>query len=151
MLGQSGFDRVHASNPFTYVHELARRAKNETPFVVMDFHATTTAEKYTMFHHADGHLSAIVGTGTRVQTADACVMPRGTAVIGDAGRTGSLDSVSGLDPRPEIRKFMTGVPERSSETWVNLQLQAVLLELNADGTAASVTPVNRSCETPQHD
>ncbi|MFW6292963.1 MAG: TIGR00282 family metallophosphoesterase [Spirochaetota bacterium] len=151
ILGQSGFERVHASNPFTYLPDLASRARNEAKYVVVDFHATTTAEKYTMFHHADGEVSAIVGTGTRVQTADAQIMPKGTAVIGDAGRTGSFDSVSGLDPRPEIRKFVTGVPERSSDTWVNLELQAVLLEFGDDGKATSITPVKRGCEGADHD
>lgn len=151
MLGQSGFDRVHASNPFTYIPELSSRARSETPYVIVDFHATTTAEKYTMFHHTDGHVSAIVGTGTRVQTADAHVMPKGTAVIGDAGRTGSRDSVAGLDPGPEIRKFMTGMPERSSDTWVNLELQGAVIDLGPDGKATSITPLQRSCEAPAND
>lgn len=145
MLGQSGFDRVHASNPYTYLPELASRARKETPHVIVDFHATTTAEKYTMFHHADGEVSAIVGTGTRVQTADARIMPKGTAVIGDAGRTGSRDSVAGLDPGPEIRKFLTGVPERSSDTWVNLELQGVVIDLADDGRATAITPIQRAC------
>lgn len=148
MIGQSGFDRVHGSNPFTFVPELAARARKETPVVVLDFHATTTAEKYTMFHHADGMLSAVIGTGTRVQTADAVVMPKGTAVLGDAGRTGSRDSVAGLDPGPEIRKFMTGVPERSSDTWVGLELQGALMEIDDDGKASSIEPVRRECEKP---
>ncbi|MFW5743963.1 MAG: TIGR00282 family metallophosphoesterase [Spirochaetota bacterium] len=148
MLGQSGFERVHVSNPYTYLPELASRAKNETPHVIVDFHATTTAEKYTMFHHADGVVSAVVGTGTRVQTADARIMPRGTAVIGDAGRTGSRDSVSGLDPGPEIRKFLTGVPERSSDTWVNLELQGVLLDFDEEGTVTAITPVQRAAPEP---
>jgi calcineurin-like phosphoesterase len=75
MLGLSGFDRAHGSNPFTFIPELAARARKEASTVILDFHATTTAEKYTMFHHTDGMLSAVVGTGTRVQTADAMVMP----------------------------------------------------------------------------
>ena len=148
MLGQSGFDRVHASNPYTFLPELARRARAETPYVVVDFHATTTAEKYSMFHHVDGLVSAIIGTGTRVQTADAVVMPRGTAVIGDAGRTGSRDSVAGLDPMPEIRKYMTGVPERSSDTWVNLELQGVLVDINEEGRAVEITAIRRECGGP---
>jgi calcineurin-like phosphoesterase len=69
-------------------------------------------------------------------------------VIGDAGRTGSRDSVAGLDPGPEIRKFTTGVPERSSDTWVNLEFQGVVLDINDDGTAASIEPIRRECEPP---
>ena len=151
MLGQSGFERAHASNPYTFLPELASRARKETSSIIVDFHATTTAEKYTMFHHADGEVSAVIGTGTRVQTADAWVLPKGTAIIGDAGRTGSRDSVSGLDPAPEIRKFLTGVPERSSDTWVNLELQGVLIDLADDGRATAITPVQRACPEPSHD
>ncbi len=151
MLGQSGFDRVHASNPFSFLPELASRARKETPYIIVDFHATTTAEKYTMFHHGDGHVSAIVGTGTRVQTADARVMPRGTAVIADLGRTGSRDSVAGLDPGPEIRKFMTGVPERSSDTWVNLELQGAVVDIGEDGRATEITALRRECPGPVND
>ena len=151
LLGQSGFDRIHGSNPYTYLPELTERARDETPYVIVDFHAVTTAEKVTMFHHIDGQVSAVVGTGTRVQTADAVVMPKGTAVITDAGRTGSLDSVSGLDPGPEIRKLLTQVPERSSDTWVNLELQGVVIDLNEKGRATSIEAIRVPCEENQSD
>jgi len=151
LLGQSGFDRSHASNPFTYLPELASKARRETPYVIVDFHAVTTAEKYTMFYRADGEVSAIIGTGTRVQTNDAAIMPRGTAVIADAGRTGSRDSVAGLDSGPEIRKFLTSMPERSADAWGVLQFQGVVLEIDADGKASRIEPVTRTCKEPSGD
>lgn len=146
LIGQSGFDRIHGSNPFTYIPELASRARRESPYIIVDFHALTTAEKYSMFHRADGEVSAIIGTGTRVQTNDAKIMPKGTAVIGDAGRTGSRDSVAGLDPGPEIRKFVSSMPERSSDTWEALELQGVLLELDPDGRASLIEAIRRPCK-----
>lgn len=148
LLGQSGYDRVHTSNPFTFLPELVSRARKETPHVVVDFHANTTAEKHTMFHHADGLLSAIVGSGTRVQTTDAAIMPKGTAVVTDAGRTGSIDSVGGLDPGPEIRKFVTQIPERSTEAWQTIELQGVFLETDADGHAVRIEAIRRACPEP---
>jgi hypothetical protein len=151
LLGQAGFDRVHASNPFTYLPELASKAGRETPYVIVDFHAVTTAEKYTMFYRADGAVSAIIGTGTRVQTNDAAIMPGGTAVITDAGRTGSRDSVAGLDPGPEIRKFVSSMPERSAEAWDALQLQGVVLEIGPDGKASRIEPVTRPCKEASDD
>lgn len=151
LLGQAGFDRVHASNPFTYLPELASKAGRETPYVIVDFHAVTTAEKYTMFYRADGAVSAIIGTGTRVQTNDAAIMPGGTAVIADAGRTGSRDSVAGLDPGPEIRKFVSSMPERSAEAWDALQLQGVVLEIGPDGKASRIEPVTRPCKEASDD
>lgn len=142
MLGQSGYDRVHASNPFTYLPELAGRARAVTPHVVVDFHAVTTAEKYTMFHHADGQVSAVFGTGTRVQTADARIMPKGTAIIGDAGRTGSQLSVGGLDPAVEIRKFETHIPERSSDAWDDMELQGVVVDIDDSGRATAAEAIS---------
>jgi hypothetical protein len=151
LLGQSGFDRIHPSNPFTYLPELAGRARNEAPYIVVDFHAVTTAEKRTMFYCADGEVSAVIGTGTRVQTDDAGIMPEGTAVITDAGRTGSRDSVAGLDPGPEIRKFMTAMPERSADTWNALELQGVILDIAPDGKATSIQPIAHECEEEASD
>ncbi len=145
MLGQSGFSRVHLSNPFTFLPELAGRAHKETNIVIVDFHATTTAEKNTMFHHMDGEVSAVVGTGTRVQSADAEVREKGTATITDLGRTGSQASVSGLDPAPEIRAFISQIPERSSEWWEDLALQGVIIDVNDDGNATSIEPVKWPC------
>lgn len=151
-LGQSGFNRTHLSNPFTYLPELVARIKRETNIIIVDFHALTTAEKSSMFYHADGRVSAVVGTGTRVITSDATVLPGGTAVVSDAGRTGSLDSVAGLDPKVEIQKFLNQIPERSKDAWDNLELQGVLLEIEEDGRASGIEIIRRPCaEAPNHD
>lgn len=151
LLGQSGFDRVHASNPFTYLPELAAKARRETPYVIVDFHALTTAEKSTLFHRTDGSVSAIIGTGTRVRTNDAKIMAGGTAVISDSGRTGSYNSVAGLDAGPEIRKFISSMPERSADAWGTLQLQGVILEIGPDGKATRIEPVTRACKEASDD
>ena len=151
LIGQSGYDRIHGSNPFTYLPELAHKARRETPYVIVDFHALTTAEKYSMFFSADGQVSAVIGSGTRVQTNDAAVLPGGTGMIGDAGRTGSLDSVSGLDPGPEIRKFLTSMPERSADAWATPRLQGVLLELSPDGACKTIEPISVVCKEASGD
>lgn len=138
LLGQSGFHRVHLSNPFTFLPELVNRVKEETDIIVVDFHAATTAEKYSMFHHADGKVSAIIGSHTKVLTADEHIKAKGTAVICDTGRTGSFVSVGGLDPKVEIDKFLTQIPERSNEYWETLELQGVILDINDKGQAEQI-------------
>ena len=148
MLGQSGFPRTHLSNPFTYAPELADRLKADADIIIMDFHAATTAEKYTMFHLMDGKVSAVVGTHTKAQSADEQVMVGGTAIICDNGRTGSIESVGGLDSSIEIEKFLTQVPERSSDAWKKLELQAVIIEFNDDGTAKSIQRIRKETEAP---
>jgi calcineurin-like phosphoesterase len=146
MLGQSGFPRTHLSNPFLYAPELAAKIKTEADIVILDFHAATTAEKYTMFHLMDGKVSAVVGTHTKALTADEQIMPGGTATICDTGRTGSIESVGGLDPEIEIQKFLTQVPERSKEAWKKLELQGVIIEFNDDGTAESIRRIRKETE-----
>ncbi|TVR88226.1 MAG: YmdB family metallophosphoesterase [Spirochaetaceae bacterium] len=147
LLGMSGLGRLHAGNPYTYLPELLRRIEAEagTRNIILEFHATTTAEKGTMFYHADGKLTAVIGSGTRVQTTDATVMKGGTAVITDLGRVGSIDGVSGLESKIEIQQFLTGIPERSQDAWGRMELQGVVLELNEDGKASSIESFRRPC------
>ncbi len=153
LLGQSGFTRVHLSNPFTHLQDLAAKLRQETPIVILEFHATTTAEKYTMFHYADGTVSAVIGTHTKVLTADERILPRGTGIICDTGRTGSQNSVGGLDIEIEIRKNTSQIPERSSDAWDRLELQGVLLEIDeTTGKTLSIERIAVPCkEAPPYE
>ncbi|MDC7241505.1 MAG: TIGR00282 family metallophosphoesterase [Spirochaetales bacterium] len=152
LLGQSGYQRVHLSNPFSYVPDLVKRVKEQTDNIIVNFHATTTAERETLAYVVDGTVSAVIGTGTKALTADAGIMPKGTARITDAGRTGSLNSVGGLDSDIEIRKFLTQIPERSGDAWDQMELQGVLLDLDEKGRALSIEPLRIPClEAPNHD
>ncbi len=74
----------------------------------MDFHAEATSEKVAMGWHLDGRVTAVVGTHTHVQTADARVLPAGTAYITDVGMTGPHDSVIGV----ERSAILDAVPDR---------------------------------------
>jgi calcineurin-like phosphoesterase len=139
---------VHLKNPFSLLPKLLESIQPQTKTILLDFHAVTTAEKATMFALADGKLSAVVGTHTKALTADARVLSGGTAVITDAGRTGSLGSVAGLDPEIEIRKLTTLVHEYSKEAWAQLELQGVVLEIGEDGRAVSIESLRVPCAPP---
>ncbi len=145
MLGQSGFNRIHLSNPFSYAPDLAARLKEDADIVIMDFHAATTAEKYTMFHHMDGKISAITGTHTKALSADEQILPGGTATICDTGRTGSIESVGGLDREIELQKFLTQVPERSRDAWKKPELQGVIIEFDDSHKAVSIKSIRKEC------
>ncbi len=151
LLGQSGFQRVHLSNPFTFLPALAEKVRSLTPYVILQFHATTTAEKNSMFFLADGTVSAVVGTHTKTLSADARIFPGGTAVITDNGRCGSLNSVGGLAPEIEIRKFISQIPERSADCWNNLEAQGVIIELGSDGKAKTIELLRIPVETPEEE
>ena len=148
LLGQAGFSRVHLRNPFEVVGGLIERVKQQTPIVLVDFHATTTAEKVAMSIFLDGKASAVLGTHVRTLSADARVLPGGTAAITHSGRTGSLNSVGGLDPAVETRKFVNQVHELSRDAWGLLELQGVVLEVAPDGRAEGVTTLRRQITAP---
>lgn len=149
LLGLSGFLRVHLSNPYSYLPGLVERLKKDANIIVLDYHATTTAEKRIMSIYADGMVSAVMGTGQRVLTSDLELSERGTATITDTGRTGSLNSVAGLAAEVEIEKFLTGIPQRSRDAWDNLELQGVLLDINESGHTASVEYIREPVEPPE--
>ena len=117
LLGQAGFNRVHLRSPFEMAIGLIDRVKQQTPIVLVDFHATTTSEKVAMGLYLDGKVTALIGTHVRTLSADARLLPGGTAAITHSGRTGSLNSVGGLDPEVETRKFLTQVHEQSRDAW----------------------------------
>ncbi|MDR1654873.1 MAG: YmdB family metallophosphoesterase [Treponema sp.] len=138
LLGQSGFSRIHGDNPFVILNALLERLRLETPYVILDFHAQATGEKQTLFLAADGRCSAVLGSHTRVQTADERILPGGTAVITDAGRTGSLNSIGGAEIAPRIQEYLSGIPDWTRDTWSEPQLEGVLLELEENGKAKSI-------------
>ncbi|MDR1909383.1 MAG: YmdB family metallophosphoesterase [Spirochaetaceae bacterium] len=141
LLGQRGFGRLHGENPYARLPALLERLRRETPYVVVDFHAGATAEKHSLFAGADGKCSAVIGSHTRVATADAAVLPGGTAVITDAGRTGSAESVGGAETESRIREYLTGIPDWTRDAWLRPELQGVLLDLDPSGKALSIRPL----------
>ncbi len=151
LLGRVNFPRVHSENPFLELDALSSRIRQETPYIVVDFHASATAEKQALFFHADGKVSAVIGSHGRVQSADETVLPGGTACITDAGRTGSLNSVGGTDADTRIREYLTSIPEWSRDTWNTPALQGVVLELGKDGKARSITRISIMGTVPEQE
>ncbi|MDR3248111.1 MAG: YmdB family metallophosphoesterase [Treponema sp.] len=139
LIGQSGFSKLHGDNPVARLPALLERLRQETPYVILDFHAEATAEKRTLFAAADGLCSAVIGSHSRVQTADEEVLPGGTAVITDAGRTGSLNSVGGSEIEGRLQEYLTGIPDWTREAWDQPEIQGVILDLDSRGKARSIT------------
>ncbi len=107
--------RVFMNNlecPFRTADALIEELRQETPVILVDFHAEATSEKMALGHYLDGRVSAVVGTHTHVQTADEHILPGGTAYITDAGMTGSRDAVIGIRKELAVEKFLTQLPVR---------------------------------------
>ncbi|MEL7492217.1 MAG: TIGR00282 family metallophosphoesterase [Pseudomonadota bacterium] len=82
----------------------------EADAVIVDFHAEATSEKYSMGHHLDGRVSAVVGTHTHVPTADDQILNKGTAFMADLGMSGDYDSVIGMEKSEPLHRFVTKIP-----------------------------------------
>lgn len=151
LLGQSGFPRTHLENPFNVLPEIVARLKETTPVVLLDFHAATTAEKVAMAVHADGQVSAVIGSHARTLAADARVSAAGTAAITDAGRTGSSLSVGGMDPGMRVNEYRTGIPVWAKECLAAPELQGCVVEIGPDGRAVGIETLRIPCEEALHE
>jgi metallophosphoesterase (TIGR00282 family) len=115
-------------NPFEAVAAAVDRLSRDSRVIVVDMHAEATAEKIAMGWHLDGRAAALVGTHTHVQTADARILPGGTAYITDVGMTGPHDSIIGMERAEVLARFVTGLPARMEPADANPRLQAVLID-----------------------
>jgi len=110
--------------------------------VLVDVHAETTSEKMAMAHFLDGRASLVVGTHTHVPTADAQILPAGTAFQADAGMCGDYDSVIGMDKAEPVRRFRRKTPgERFGPAAGPGTVCGVLAETGKDGRAIRIEPV----------
>src|ERR1700753_77492 len=110
--------------------------------IVVDMHAEATSEKMAMGHFCDGRASLVVGTHTHVPTADAQVLPGGTAYQTDAGGCCDYDSVIGMDKAEPLQRFTRKMPtQRYSPATGPATLCGVFVETRANGLAARIEPV----------
>lgn len=125
--------------PFRAATDVLGQIANRTPVVVVDFHAEATAEKVAMGWHLDGKVSAVVGTHTHVQTADARVLPQGTAYITDLGMTGPIDSVIGVRREIILERFHNQLPARFVVAGGPVVLGAMIIDIDpASGKARRI-------------
>jgi len=127
-----------ARSPFSDVDAILDELDGRADHVLVDFHAEATSEKVAMGWHLDGRVTACVGTHTHVPTADARVLPGGTAFISDVGMTGARDSVIGVRTEQALESFRTQMPVRFDTADDNAWVNAVLIEGRPDGLAASI-------------
>ena len=127
-----------AQSPFGIIDGLVEEARRGADVVIVDVHAEATSEKIALGWHLDGRASAVVGTHTHVQTADARVLPGGTAFLSDLGMTGPHDSVIGVRTEIVLGRFLTGAPGRFEPADGNVLVQGALVEIGDGGRAASI-------------
>lgn len=132
-------------DPFAAVEALLShyRLGDKVQAVILDIHGEASSEKMAMAHLADGRASMVVGSHTHTPTADAQILPGGTAYQTDAGMCGDYNSVIGVVKDPSIARFVTKMPtERLSPAEGEATLCGVYVETDeVTGLAKVVKPV----------
>ncbi len=90
----------------------------------------------------------MIGTHSKVLTADSRILTGGTAMITDNGRCGSTLSVGGFEAASEIAKYLSQVPNRSKEAWAEIELQGVVVEVDEIGKAIAIETVRKTIQSP---
>lgn len=106
------FMKEHLDCPFRAADTALSYLRTKTKLILVDMHAETSAEKIGLGWYLDGRVSAIVGTHTHVPTADARLLPRGTAFMTDLGFTGSYNSMIGMQREAILTHFLTQMPQK---------------------------------------
>ena len=99
-------------SPFGVIEKQLDTVLAGCDMLIVDFHAETTSEKLAMGYWLDGKATIVAGTHTHVQTADARLLPEGTAYITDLGMTGPAESVLGVQKEIIVSKMITKLPAR---------------------------------------
>lgn len=116
LLGQV-FLRDHVNCPFAAADKAldGMRSGGNVAAILVDFHAEATSEAMAMGKYLDGRVSAVTGSHTHVPTADARILPKGTAYQTDAGMCGDYDSVIGFEASGPLERFLTKIPKTKME------------------------------------
>lgn len=134
------FTRCNTACPFRCIENILKQFSDESlEAIFVDFHAEVTSEKRAMGFFLDGKVSAMVGTHTHVPTADAQILPKGTAYVTDIGMVGAKDSVIGV--KSEIIIDYLKYPYPRSFEWEKrgrIDFQSVLLKINDKGRATKI-------------
>jgi metallophosphoesterase (TIGR00282 family) len=130
-------------NPLLMIDEILRN-KEETTAVVVNFHGDFSSQKVVIGHYLDGRASLVVGDHWHVPTADARVLPGGTAHITDVGMCGALDASLGVEFDSVVPRWRDGRQTRNVLVSSGpKQFNAVLVAINERGLADSIEQIQQ--------
>ena len=149
LLGQTVPQPVPMKNPLHVVDDiLAHHTIQDYAAIIVNFHGDYSSEKRVIGYYLDGRVSAVIGDHWHVPTADALVLPKGTAHITDVGMCGTLHSSIGVQLQQIITRWHDEV------IYANIiaedgpfQCNAVVIVIDpATHLARSITPINKVIE-----
>jgi hypothetical protein len=130
---------MNAARPAFSEADMALQAlEGRVDQVVVDMHAEATSEKVGLGWHLDGRATAVLGTHTHVPTADARVLPGGTAYITDVGMTGPRGGVIGVKREQAIESMLTRMPVKFETSTEDPWLNAVLVRASQPMRAEAI-------------
>ena len=143
VIGRLFMDGVN--DPFAAIDDLLARypLKGAVTAILVDVHAEATSEKMSMGQYLDGLVSAVVGTHSHIPTADAQVLPKGTAYQTDAGMCGDYDSVIGMGKETAIFRLSRKLPtDRLAPADGPATVCGCVIDIDdATGLARSISPL----------
>jgi len=130
VLGRT-YMNLKADCPFLTADRMIEQLRPQADAIIVEIHAEATSEKQALGWHLDGRVTAVLGTHTHVPTADAAVLPKGTAFMCDVGMTGPYASVLGREVKPVVQRFLDGMPRRFDVAETDVRLSGALIEISA--------------------
>jgi metallophosphoesterase (TIGR00282 family) len=128
-----------ADDPFAAADRVLDQLPGNVRVCVCDMHAEASSEKVAMGHHLDGRCSLIVGTHTHIPTADAKILPGGSAYLSDLGMCGPYDSVLGRRKDRVLKYMTTNMPAHFEVATGDVRLCGALAEIDeTTGRALSI-------------
>lgn len=140
-----------ARSAFAAADELIERAAPSAETILVDMHAEATSEKVALARHLAGRVTALVGTHTHVQTADAQIIPPGTAYVTDLGMSGPHDSVIGVRTETIVTRFLTGAPGSFEPAERGVKVQGAVIDADSGGRATSIETFSIDADEPFSD
>ena len=135
--------------PFKHAIDWAKNL-DDVKIRIVDFHAEATSEKKSLGFALDGNVSAVVGTHTHVQTADAQILPKGTAYMTDLGMCGVELSCLGMCPNSVLPRFINRRPTSFKRAIGQGALNGLLMDIDDNtGLALSVTTFRENAPRTQ--
>ncbi len=129
VLGRT-FMGLKADCPFLCADRMIGQLKGQADAIIVEIHAEATSEKIALGWHLDGRVTAVLGTHTHVPTADACVLPKGTAFMCDVGMTGPYAGVLGREVAPVVAKFLDGMPRRFDVATEDVRISGAVIAIS---------------------
>lgn len=136
------------TNPLLAVDAALNFTADDYVAKIVNFHGDVTGEKRVIGYYLDGRVSAVIGDHWHIPTADAMVLPKGTAHISDVGMCGTIHSSLGITTEIVIKRWRDGVKNKNEIALDGpYQLNAVVVEVDTKtGLARSIKPINLTVE-----